>query len=213
MATRSRNPISVKFVGLGADERPPATALYRYDPKDGRLEKLASVGDDRLDIDPKQLAGAKIALGPDVENPETLDPATLLRYRGDHVIDDWSQHGILIPADRWGLFLNEVVCVSGRVRKCRPWWWDLVYATSVNVGVALRAGTKLGVQANPPLIATGDMSASNIILPWTCLPLCDGVVEVYERFCCCPFIVCFGFITTTASCAARRLLSRQSGPA
>ena len=77
MATRSRNPISVKFVGLGADERPPATALYRYDPKDGRLEKLASVGDDRLDIDPKQLAGAKIALGPDVENPETLDPATL----------------------------------------------------------------------------------------------------------------------------------------
>ena len=33
------------------------------------------------------------------------------------------------------------------------------------------------------------MSASNIILPWTCLPLCDGVVEVYERVCCCPFIV------------------------
>ena len=190
MAARKPNGIAVTFVGLGAQEKPPATALYRMDAKGGPPEKVARVEEGSLGIDPEQLKGAHVALGPDVSDPKQLDLDRLLRFRLDQVIDDWRERGLLVPADRWRPFLRELVCVSGRVRKCRPWWYDLVSLDAASAVLTQRAATgKLGLQARTLPNAAVDLSVANILLPWHCLPLCDGIVEVYERHCCCSYIV------------------------
>ena len=182
MATRPG--IAVTFVGLGADEKPPAIALYRIDTKSGTPEKLARAEGDRLGVDPARLKGQTVAIGPDVEDPKSLDTAALLRFRADQVIADWAQRGLVIPANRWRNFLSHWVCVSGRVRKCRPWWYDLVVSERIRPLAPLRAA-KLGVRSNSLAALTLDPSIAIHKLPYNCQPLCDGIVEVFERVCCC----------------------------
>lgn len=88
----------------------------------------------------------------------------------------------LSPA-RWRPLLPFFRCVDGKVRKC--WWWPhFVRATSIaQQAVSPRLGTE-------PLSRIGRSAASVIndftLVPFRpCKPVCEGVVEVYERICCC----------------------------
>ncbi|WP_380877472.1 hypothetical protein ACFB49_12970 [Sphingomonas sp. DBB INV C78] len=177
----SKSGITVRFVGLGDNEPAPAAALYLIDDGGLPTKKVATIDNGLLGVDPGRLKGSRIAIGPDVENPAGIDPATLIHYRADQVAQDWLERGLFIPEDRWSVLLRDIICVSGRVRKCRPWWYDLAVTTV--------ATAKLGVQRRQALQRVGDLSAQSIILPFRCLPLCDGKVEVYERHCCCHHIV------------------------
>ncbi|TFU06069.1 hypothetical protein EUV02_03370 [Polymorphobacter arshaanensis] len=189
MATRPG--IEIRFVGLGSNEKAPPTALYALDARGG-MKKLAVVDNGRLGIDPGQLKGLQLAIGPDVPDPKVIDPESLLRYRGDQVIDDWSKRGILLPQDRWSLLISEYLCVSGRVRKCRPWWYHR-FAAQAAFQPKLGAARTLSMR-NPALSASAVLAANkalgnsafdNIAVLRRCVPLCDGVVEVFERHCCC----------------------------
>lgn len=174
------NPIAVTFVGLGSGDKPPETALYSLDANGAPSEKLGRVEDGKLGLDPAKLKGLQVAIGPDVDDPKTLDPATLLRFRGDQAIVDWQRQGVLIPKDRWPIFIGERICVSGHVRKCRPWWWDLVATTAIS--------TKIGVQRRALSSSFTNLAFDSIRLPWSCQPICEGIVEVFERVCCCTVI-------------------------
>ncbi len=176
----SKGGIPITFVGLGAGDAAPDTALYKLDANGAPVEKLARVENGMLGIDPAKLAGLQVALGPDSADPKTVEPERLLKFRADQVIADWQASGILIPQERWPIFRLETVCVSGTVKKCRPWWYDLI-ATSP----AIR---KIGVQRRALPSAATDLSAASILLPQRCVPICDGVVEIYERVCCCTVI-------------------------
>ena len=180
MAAKTQQ-VPVSFVGLNKGDEVPSAALFRTDSNGMPTEKLARIAEGVLDINAGRLKGAHLAIGPDVDDIKGIDPATLLRYRGDQVLEDWLQRGIFIPADRWPVLLREVICVSGRVRKCRPWWYDLVFVAA--------AQPKLGVQRLSLPARVGDLSTANIHLPFRCLPLCDGIVEVFERVCCCHHII------------------------
>ena len=79
---------------------------------------------------------------------------------------------VLMRRSRAPVLLHETVCVSGRVRKCRPWWYDEVFAAV--------QPKKLGVQLQRLPSRVGDLSAASILLPFHCLPLCDGTVEVVD---------------------------------
>ena len=175
------NVFNVAFVGLGANDKAPPTALYSLDANGAPVAKLASVDNGKLSLDSDKLKGLQVAVGPDVDDPKTLDPKSLLRFRADQVIADWQRIGLQIPKDRWPIFLGELVCVSGHVKKCRPWWWDLVIANPVV--------TKLGVQRRLLPGSLTDLSASATLrIPYSCQPVCDGIVEIFERDCCCPVI-------------------------
>lgn len=189
MATRPG--IEVRFVGLGGGEAPPAAALYALDARGG-MKKLAVVEKGRLGIDPGQLKGLSLAIGPDSDDPKSLDPESLLRYRGDQVIEDWAKRGILLPQDRWSRLIREYLCVSGRVRKCRPWWYDrfvVQAAFSPKLGATrARAPRNLALSASAVSaanVALGVGALDNVAVLQRCEPLCDGIVEVYERHCCC----------------------------
>ncbi|MGL4541707.1 MAG: hypothetical protein ACRCUI_04265, partial [Polymorphobacter sp.] len=189
MATRPG--IAIRFVGLGDNQKAPPTALYALDGRGG-LKKLAVVDNGQLGIDPGQLKGMQLALGPDVPDPKGIDPESLLRYRGDQFIEDWAKRGILLPQDRWSLLIRDYVCVSGRVRKCRPWWFDHIVAQASfqpKLGVMRArgltgAGAALARLAGPEA-ALAELNFGNIAIRQRCTPLCDGIVEVYERHCCC----------------------------
>ena len=134
----SRNGIPVTFVGLETGDKAPDTALYRLDDNGAPIEKLARVENGILGIDPAKLKGLQIAIGPDGADVKTIDRDRLLRFRADQVIAGWQASGLLIPKDRWPKFRFETVCVSGNVKKCRPWWYELI---AINPAV-----TKIGVQ-------------------------------------------------------------------
>ena len=182
------NGIRVSFVDLPPGEHAPAIALYALDPSGRPAEKMASAKNGVLPVSPRQLAGVQVAIGPDVENPHELTSDRLLRYRGDQVASIWEREGLTLPKDRWGGFYPTVRCVSGHVRKCRPWWYDYVTLKAVVAmqGVNLSRAYALNVQASAKSAIAASAAALNpIIRPWHCVPLCDGVVEIYERQCCC----------------------------
>ena len=175
---------TVKFpltlAGAGPNEALPVLALYAL--ADGEpAQKIAAAADGSLSFDPGRVKGQTLAIGPDAD-VAALDTANLMRVRADQVLDQWARTGIIIPRERWWPLMTETLCVSGDVRKCRPWYQGPTYVK------ARALPTKLGVQAQPLVASPFDLSASVIALPIGCLPLCDGVVEIYERVCCCPTI-------------------------
>jgi hypothetical protein len=66
------------------------------------------------------------------------------------------------------------------VRKCRPWFWDLI------ADVRLMPMFELAQVARIKPI-TAELQP-HILFPLSCQPLCDGIIEIYERECCCHHI-------------------------
>ena len=191
MAAKSESEIIVHFAGLEESAKPPATALYSIGADGLPDKKLGSVTNGVLKLEGAPRKGAHVALGPDVKSPATIDPESLLRYRFDEVIDIWRERGLLIPEDRWTLLLSELVCVSGRVRKCRPWWLEEIYQPVSTLfqrsSVSRKASVSRSSLANQ---LTQIQGFADLIYPRWCVPMCDGKVEVWARKCCChhPYI-------------------------
>lgn len=170
--------IPVTFAGAEPGETLPALALYAL-AAGKPPQKLATATDGSISIDPAPLQGLTLGIGTDAD---TVDEASLMKLRADQVLDQWRRDGLIIPRERWWPWFTETICVSGTVRKCRPWFLAPAYIK------ARPLPAKLGVQLRPEVASAFDLSASGITLPLRCLPLCDGVVEIFERVCCCPTI-------------------------
>jgi hypothetical protein len=171
---KSEMEFPVVFAGLENENDAPKAALYLLGSDGAPSKKLGSIGGSALRLDAAPPKGARVAIGPDVKDPKTINPDTLLLYRFDDVIDGWRERGILLPKDRWSLLLHEIVCVSGRVRKCRPWWYDIVSLPLASVATTARMQS---------ISRATDLTST--LFPRWCVPLCDGIVEVWERKCCC----------------------------
>jgi hypothetical protein len=167
----------ITLADAGPNEAVPSLAIYAL-PDGKPPEKIASASGGSVSLDPVRLKGMMLGIGADAELVD-VDPAALMRVRADQVLEQWTRGGIIIPRERWWPWLSETICVSGDVRKCRPWYLAPAYRK------ARPLPAKLGVQLRPELATGLDLSASSILLPFRCLPLCDGIVEIHERVCCC----------------------------
>ena len=143
----------------------PARKLGSYD---GKVLKL-DLGDAR-----------SVALGPDVKDFKALPKESLVSYRPAQKIDLWRKQGIVLPRDIWDRFDFHFACVTGTVRKCRPWFWDLL------ADLRLAPMFELAQVARIKPI-TAELQP-HILFPISCQPLCDGIIEIYERECCCHHI-------------------------
>ncbi len=90
-----------------------------------------------------------------------------------------------LPRLSWLPFLTIRRCISGEAKHCqwRPW---LIQLNNQRI-LGLSDGGMLR-------IADRFLPAENLLEPFLpmwlrCTPLCDGIVEVYRRTCCCPPIV------------------------
>jgi hypothetical protein len=166
----------VQFAGLKAGETPPAVAMYEVNTLGKPVRKLAAARDGAIEVQPEWEKAAGVALGPDTEDLGSLTADTLVAYRFDTIAPVWRDRGIIIGRGIWDRFRFEFVCVSGQVRKCRPWWWRRLEVLEASAGLQVAHTLALKTLADRPELR---------ILPPSCVPLCDGIVEIYERVCCC----------------------------
>jgi len=174
---KGRFKARVQLAGLKEGETPPTLAVYEIDTTGRAVRKLAEARDGQVEVQPDWEKLPGIAIGPDVDDAETLTSDSLVPYRLDTIASVWRERGIVIGRDLWERFRFHFLCVSGQVRKCRPWWWRRLEILEASIGAQLSQAITLKPLTERPELHT--------ILPAFCLPLCDGIVEVYERVCCC----------------------------
>jgi hypothetical protein len=143
--------------------------MYKIDNR-GQAKKAATVKDGKLNLgaDLGKL-GPIVALGPDVADPKTLDPKSLVTLRVADQLPQWEKNPLLeIPAQWWRPWLAFRICLAGRVSKCFP----LIFEKT-------------------PLLRSIALGNFPPYLPWEiCSPICNGVVEIWESTCCCfPFLL------------------------
>lgn len=173
--SKNQNEFLVTFVGLKENEQAPRFAAYLLDAAGRPARKLSSNEGNLLKVD---FGEAKtVALGPDVEDFSELPTESLTRYRVAEISELWRKQGIVLPDDTWNRFHFRYVCVSGSVRKCRPWYWDLVEDARLTPIFPIQQVTRI-----KPITAE---LQPHLLFPLSCHPVCEGIVEVYERECCC----------------------------
>lgn len=180
MAKRSDNSfdLPVTFVGLNTGEQAPTFAAYQLDSAGRPVKKLGGYDGKRLELDVGD--EASIAFGPDVEKFQELPKDSLVTYRVADKLALWRWQGIVLPRDVWNRFHFMFTCVSGSIRKCRPWFWDLIADIRLSPMFELAQVARI-------MPITANLNP-HILFPFSCQPLCDGTVEIYERECCCHHI-------------------------
>ena len=97
-------------------EEAPELAIYRITPGGDVDRKLGKVEKDKIQIrrDWLKLSGY-IALGPDVEDPQSLKADSLQQFRLQQVWAEWAERKeVLVPRPLWEGWLSRRVCVLGR---------------------------------------------------------------------------------------------------
>lgn len=168
----------VTFVDLTNGEQAPRLAAYSIDSAGRPVKKLGSYDGKVFRIEPGE--ARSIALGPEVEDFKALPKESLVSYRLAQKIELWRKQGIVLPRDIWDRFHFQFACVTGTVRKCRPWFWDLIDDIRLAPMYKLAQAARIK-PINAELLP-------HIQFPLSCQPLCDGVIEIYERECCCQHI-------------------------
>jgi hypothetical protein len=154
--------LSIELVGAQPHEQHPSIALYAFDIRGRVAGKLAVADKGELDIEPHRLPPI-VALGPDVADPASLDPAGLMTLRVSDQVDAWREtNAILVPGPWWRRWPGFQTCLTGTAERCFPF------------------GLNVGDFRN---IALGRPSIFE-----RCAPLCNAVVEIWESTTCCwPF--------------------------
>lgn len=162
--------VRVHFAGLEHGADPPSIAVFSVDATGKALKRIGAVEGGKLEVAADWHDLGIVALGPN-RDPAEVPLECLVPFRIDTILEHWKEHGLILGPELWGKFFWEFVCVSGTAHKCRPWWWDRFPSIDLRRSIAL-LGSLGPVEPLP-------------IFPYRCLPLCDGIVEVFVRECCC----------------------------
>jgi len=130
----------------------------------------------------------RIAIGPVVKDVGSLDPELLTVYRPRQFAElIRANEEIRIARSQWQAWFPFLRCTTGSVRHCYPSWWvvqSLVAQASPLEAREIRA--RAGA-ASPLGQRLAQVSPTHpLVFPWRCETVCDGVVEVYRKRCCCP---------------------------
>ena len=158
--------ITLNFVGREANEELPPTAIYLIDSTKRIEKKLGSLEGDRQKINlPVEKERLKtIAIGPDVEDTGMLQSENLIQFRAEELAVILKKGTPFeIPRSIWERWLFIRVCLSGNVMRCWPFPF-------------------------PPWIPC-ILPPRPCPRPLRCAPICNGVVEIYERECCRPPLI------------------------
>ncbi|MSP14595.1 MAG: hypothetical protein EXR62_16770 [Chloroflexi bacterium] len=178
-------------------EERPAVVVTAVD-RNGKTLRAAQVdGQGNFDLPEDVLkVSHRILIGPSTENPEEVDPDSLLRYRAPEFAQLAREGVVSIPRGVWEKWILQIRCVTGTVKKCRrgPWWFnDLVKLATTPVFETQQviAPPKLSLRAEALSRVGPAQSISELVfLPFRCQVICNGTVEVYRRTCCCePWVI------------------------
>jgi len=203
MAASKRPPASralkarLNLVDFAPGDERPEIAVYALN-RAGEPVYTAQVEDNgSFSLPENTLKEAhRIAIGPAAEDFAALDPQSLITYRADRLAEQLRERPELdLPRRIWTPFLFVTRCVSGRVRRCRPFPWLIrdVIRTAMLPRISERRfapaaeavpGLAGAIHAHLDDARIARPSISALIPPWRCEIVCDGIVEVYRRTCC-----------------------------
>ena len=196
--------LEIKFLGSTEADQRPKVALYTIE-QGGNIRKIKSIEGGKInlsDLSGSVKEGASYGFGPDIDEKD-VTKKMLVAFRPSQKISEWANTGVIEINPRWRDWLVPFVCVHGDVHRCRPiyWWLDIAAQPSL-----LQAATAAGASAAKTTAATSMTAAAGskatsalrsrldigiirppIEIPQICAPICNAVVEVYEKTCCCHF--------------------------
>ncbi len=170
------------------EHKRPEIAVYAVD-RSRKVIATADVDDKgQFQISEKVLQEAhQVIIGPQVEDIGTIERDKLTIYRASQIKQVLDDNGVLvIPKQKWYSWFLFWRCVHGTVTHCFPYPWvvsDLVRQVqlaqaSISLSETILSDAKIA------------LPTPRRIFPYRCETVCDGVVEVYRRICCChPWII------------------------
>ena len=188
----------IRLADFSAEDKRPEIALYILDSSH-RLMYTAQVDEEnQFEIPEEILAKAQfVAIGPEVEKFEELDSENLMTYKAAQFQAQLADFPELIVAKpNWYPWLYITRCVTGSVSHCYPYPW--LVANLVKQAAAVQPiqyqtqpltkslKTHFSVAQQTQLSDLLIAKPLQTLFPfYKCEPVCDGIVEVYRRFCCC----------------------------
>ncbi len=192
---RPRFQARVELRGLNAEDQRPQMAVYAIDRSGKTLETKAVDEKGQFQLSSKALATAeRIVIGPQEEDIQSMDQRSLSVYRADQFRQVVEAGGLFeIPKKIWVCWIHIRKCVSGSVKHCHFWHWPwITQFETPTVALANASSLQLGPQIDRTKLTDLQIAKPPklVIPPIHCHTVCDGVVEVYRRTCCCwPWII------------------------
>lgn len=191
----------IRYIGFEPQDEQPDLAVYAID-RNRQTLKVSEVdkkGEFSLPDSAVEKAH-RIVIGPKVDDVSTLDRKILVSYRPSQFKTILETTGRFeIPKLKWYPWLTVRRCVSGSVSHCHwhPWLADsFTSAAQFNAQLLSTAQPELSKSfalkdaSRTISDATIARPALTSIFGQHCTDVCEGVVEVYRRNCCCePWII------------------------
>jgi hypothetical protein len=192
----------IKFTDFTESDTRPEIAVYAVDAAFKPLHTAEVDEKGNFDLPEDKLKKAKlVVVGPYAEDFASLDKRSLAKYRVSHFQEiARAGTGLEIAKSDWAEWLHLRYCVNGSVSHCYPYPWYLneLYLQSALESVTLSASRDLAGSSSVSSSSLFESSLLEQIVPrsiypyirYRCEVVCDGVVEVYRRTCCCrPWII------------------------
>ncbi len=172
--------LELRFIDKTDTEQAPKVALYIVEK--GTVRKVETIEGNRISLAElsRNVKEGTYGFGPDIEEKQvTRDMLTI--FRPKEKLAEWANTGIIEILPKWRDWILPVLCVHGDVHRCRPVIWPLKVVTLAKsiqrTEHSIITATKPNVSAFSPM--------PSLEIPSLCAPICNAVVEVYEKTCCC----------------------------
>ena len=178
----SSDKLKLDFVDAPEGAEAPKLAVYAVDRTGATVHRaeVSASGEAKLPAAVLQKS-EQVLVGPVAKDAAALDRSEVLSFHAAHVQDVIAQGAELaIPI---GKLIGFQRCVDGSVQRCLPYPWliDSLAARASSFKLALaKSALSDSLIARPPI---------GPFFP-RCTRVCDGLVLVYRRTCCCdPWII------------------------
>jgi len=190
----SSDKLKLHFVDAPEGEEAPKLAVYAVDRAGTTVHRAEVSASGEATLPASALKKAEqVLVGPVAKDAGELDRSELLSFHSAHIKDVIAQGAVLeIPIGKLIPFRR---CVDGSVQRCLPYPWfiDSLVTKATSVKLALEKSEIAHIALMNVAKAHDAILARPPIRPPffpRCTRVCDGLVLVYRRTCCCePWII------------------------
>lgn len=178
--TNEAKMLTIQIVGSKKEDGIPNISLYRIDSKSGTIKKIKNIEKGQINSSEltEFLKEGKLGFGPDLPEGEITEEM-LTTFTAKTKLADWIESGVISLNSKFFTPLH-FVCVEGNVHRCLPIFVGPFYAnkiSSLKAKLSLDSATFSEELAQPKLPTIPPLHDF-------CNPVCNAIVEIYERKCC-----------------------------
>ena len=189
----SRRLPRINLADFEKGEALPDLAVYAVDRTYKQLHVAKVDKKGQFDMPAEMYKSADyVVIGPAVEDLSELEREKLITYRPakfQEMIK--SAKELIVAKPIWNYWWPIQRCVSGSVSYCHPYWPYFQVEAILPIGAYKQNISAMTDYVNPEIsdiVATAIQPS--LLIPHKCEVVCDGVVEVYRRRCCCePWLI------------------------